>query len=114
MEIEELMIGDWVQVPSEINRYKRVCSTFDMDSAVLYRPIPLTGVILKANGFEYRHKNFAALSYEHPFQLEIVEWPDENGIGLWMVRGLLKIRYVHELQHAIRLCGIEKEIKLED
>ena len=113
MKAKELMIGDWVQVPSEMNRYKRVCSTLEMDEAVLYRPIPLTEEILKANDFEYRHKNFAALSYEHPFQLEIVEWPDENGIGLWMVKGLLKIRYVHELQHALRLCGVDKELIVE-
>ena len=25
----------------------------------------------------------------------------------------LNIRYVHELQHALRLCGIEKDIKLD-
>ena len=114
MKAKELMIGDWVQVPSEMNRYKRVCSTFDMDLAVLYRPIPLTDAILKANGFEYHHKNFAALSYEHPFQLEMVEWPNENGIGLWMVGGLLKIRYVHEFQHAIRLCDIDKVIIIDE
>jgi hypothetical protein len=75
-------------------------------------PIPLTDEILKANGFEYFHKNFAALDRESPLQLEMVEWPNEEGIGLWMLGGVIKIRYVHELQHALRLCGIEKEIEL--
>lgn len=75
-------------------------------------PIPLTDDILKANGFEYFHKNFAALDRESPFQLEMVEWPNEEGIGLWMLGDLIKIRYVHELQHVLRLCGIEKEIEL--
>lgn len=75
-------------------------------------PIPLTDEILKANGFEYFHKNFAALDRKSPFQLEMVEWPNEEGIGLWMLGGVIKIRYVHELQHALRLCEIEKEIIL--
>ena len=75
-------------------------------------PIPLTDDILKANDFEYFHKNFAALDRESPFQLEMVEWPNEEGIGLWMLGDLIKIRYVHELQHALRLCGIEKDIEL--
>lgn len=75
-------------------------------------PIPLTDEILKANGFEYFHKNFAALDRESPFQLEMVEWPNEEGIGLWTLGNLIKIRYVHELQHALRLCGIEKDIEL--
>lgn len=76
-------------------------------------PLPLTQEILKKNGFEYYHKNFASTDYDSPFKLEMVEWPDENGNGgLWLIRGLLKIRFVHELQNAIRLCEIDKEIQL--
>ena len=76
-------------------------------------PIPLTQEILKKNGFEYYHKNFASTDYDSPFKLEMVEWPDENGNGgLWLIRGLLKIRFVHELQNVIRLCEIDKEIQL--
>ena len=77
------------------------------------KPIPLTDEILKTNGFEYFHKNFAALNRESPFQLKMLEWPDENGNGgLWMIGCIITIRYVHELQHAINVCGIEKTIKL--
>ena len=49
------------------------------------------------------------MSYEHPIQLEMIEWPDENGIGLWKVGGIIPIRYVHELQHFLRQveCNIE-------
>lgn len=50
MEANELMIGDWVRVPSELNRYMRIRSTFDMDSAILYESIPLTQEILKRMG----------------------------------------------------------------
>ena len=77
-------------------------------------PIPLTDGILKENGFEYHHKNYASLSYEHPFQLKMKEWPDENGLGgLWTISDIIEIRYVHQLQHALRLCGIDKEIILK-
>ena len=132
LSVKDLMINDWVNVVTEGEVYPSVVTKMERDTEDVkvaflavpgdweegdffdeIQPIPLTDAILKANGFEYRHKNFAALSYEHPFQLEMVEWQDENGVGLWMVRGLLKIRYVHELQHALRLCGVDKELIVE-
>ena len=122
MIAKELMIGDWVmntynQKPEHVCEIRERMVMLDYNDQYDYddiEPVPLTDAILKANGFEYHHKNFAALSYVHPFQLEMVEWPDDNGIGLWMIGGLFKIRYVHELQHAFRLAGIDKEIKLEN
>ena len=122
MTAKELMIDDWVynthnrqnEQVAEIGSGLVMLAYNDLYEYDEIEPIPLTDAILKANGFEYHHKNFAALSHVHPFQLEMVEWPDENGIGLWMIGGLFKIRYVHELQHAMKLCDIDKEIKLED
>lgn len=137
MKANELMIGDWVQNPlgakgwvKEIRLIPKDSDGFggyylvdiayskDGDSyarleAKELNPIPLTPEILKNNGFVYFHKNFASLSYEHPFKLEMVEWPDENGLGgLWTVCNIIKIQFVHELQHALRLCGINHEIIL--
>ena len=122
MKANELMIDDWVynthnrqnEQVAEIGSGLVMLAYNDLYEYDEIEPIPLTDAILKANGFEYHHKNFAALSHVHPFQLKMVEWPDENGIGLWMIGGLFKIRYVHELQHAMKLCEIDKEIKLED
>lgn len=121
MKADDLMLGDWVmnthnRKPEQVCEIRERMVMLDYNDLYGYdeiEPIPLTDAILKANGFEYHHKNFAALSHVHPFQLEMVEWPDENGIGLWMIGGLFKIRYVHELQHAFWLAGIDKEIKLE-
>ena len=124
-KVTDLMVGDWIH-NNYTNKNYQVWRTFfsqatdfgkRMDATLEdcnCEPVPLTDEILKKNGFDYHHKNFAALTYNHPFQLEMEQWPDENGIGLWSVNGIIKIRYVHELQHALRLCGIEKEIKLED
>ena len=48
--------------------------------------------------------DFAQWSIDEEFQyhlLEIYMW--RGDIRLW-------VNYVHELQHALRLCGIDKEI----
>lgn len=107
MEAKDLMIGDWVQVPSELNRYKRIGSTFDMDSAVLYKPIPLTPEILKKNGFKCdAHPNYVCDSYFI------------DGISMLDFRAgyfkycTITIQYVHQLQHLLRLRGIDKGIEL--
>ena len=72
-------------------------------------PIPLTAEILEKNGWKYN---------ELPF---IQGWEQ---FGLLLYAGgesyrincgnnvAMKIDSVHELQHALRLCGIDKEIVL--
>lgn len=111
MKATELMIGDWV-IDTYTNKPFRIEAVKEKMGEGL-EPIHLTPEILKKNGFEYYHKNFASTDYDSPFKLEMVGWPDENGNGgLWLINGLFKIRFVHELQHALRLCEIEKEIVL--
>lgn len=126
MKATELMIGDWVFCEGQpIPSNATIEEVFD--DGVIFKgihyegdasldrifPIPLTDEILKKNGFDYYHKNFVSTDYDSPFKLEMVGWPDENGNGgLWLINGLFKIRFVHELQHALRLCEIEKEIVL--
>lgn len=114
MKANELMIGDWVYNPFT-RKTLRLTFGRDIDLAegLCLEPIPLTDAILKSNGFEYFHKNIASLSHENPLKLELVEWPDENRDGgLWVVGGIIKIRFVHELQHLLLQCGIKKEINL--
>ena len=122
MTKEELQIGDWVNndincMPEKVNEIGSGLVMLEYNDLYKYdeiSPIPLTDGILKENGFEYHHKNYASLSYEHPFQLKMKEWPDENGLGgLWTISDIIEIRYVHQLQHALRLCGIDKEIILK-
>ena len=136
MNIRDLMVGDFVhsklhdvdtfvidiegRVPKDQPelKYTEAVSVW-LDSRQCWErhyldeiePIPLTAEILKKNGFEYYHKNFASLRYDHQFKLKMEKWPDENGLGgLWSITDLIKIRYVHELQQAMRMCSIEKEI----
>ena len=108
METKDLMLYDWVQVPSELNRIKQIKSTFDMDEAVLYQPIPLTEEILKKNGF---------LGNDYG-EIIIGEWRimcDCSNVAILHNEHVdidTPIRFVHELQHALRLCKIDKEIEL--
>lgn len=83
-------------------------------------PIPLTPEILEKNGFKRKQKTFEYFEYkERGLDIEIeyfescicmdIEW---NVPGSWGYNRLhsITIENVHELQHALRLCGIEKEI----
>lgn len=71
------------------------------------KPIPLTKEILMNNGFS---SNYAEddLSYAE-------SCGDIIGIHIYGKNGLMDemyFKYVHQLQQALRLCGIEKEIVL--
>ena len=90
------------------------------------KPIPITGEILEKNGFKEVNKGYGSWSlYKYKYDgctkttqchifwskteayLKIISYTYEFGdferIG---------IQYVHELQHALRLCGIETEINV--
>ena len=134
MKAKELMVGDWVYMKAHRgfdSQYIKVETIPDSSSDTHYghigaypisddmdfrdiedshlEPIPITQEILEKNGFEdmgfYSEckvgdwrvlcdtKNVAILHREHCN----IDTP---------------VEYVHELQHALRLCGIEKEIEL--
>ena len=95
-------------------------------SADCAKPIPLTTEILEKNGFEkldfsHYHINNRALvldadgKWDGPLSWHwVVTEMDTNAKGQRVVLDyyVATIEYVHELQHALRLCGIEKEILL--
>ena len=67
-------------------------------------PIPLTPEILEKNGFtrdgeSWWYKDFRIVLFS------------SNGVSLICGRQM-RFKYVHELQNALRLCIIEKEIEL--
>jgi len=112
---KDLMIGDWVFDCKNIS-YNRMtsealCAFEDGQLAII--PIPLTKEILKKNGFEYDHYyhnwiyNEFTINYGH-----LIDEDDGDYLFIWVADTSVKLTYVHELQHALRLCGIEKEINL--
>ena len=135
MKANELMIGVWVtskkwrEKPFRLTRindggkyYYGITAEGSQVGPFLIEelePIPLTAEILEKNGFGFtRNDNTGSV------------WN-----GWWIYKGLelatacldkegnwpcfiniydsnIKCEYVHQLQHALRLCGIEKEIEL--
>lgn len=95
-----------------------------------FSPIPLTEEILERNGFVKMSNCPYAVSYMWSTG-GVAEFADvtigvcQDHADKWrwdcltlkihLYKGdikLNKIRYVHQLQHALRLCGIDKEIEL--
>ena len=77
-----------------------------------FQPIHLTQEILEKNGFVY-----ADLPFEYFYEgygLRIYGGNFADGHSNWyIICGInvsMSVTHVHELQHALRLCKIEKEI----
>lgn len=123
MEANELMIGDWVMFPNSIEKVQEIsyvcgkgyCASFAA-SATLFpisidkiKPIPLTPEMLEKNGFQYNNLPFVQ-GWE---QFGLTLYSGGNGYRINCGTNVaLVIDSVHELQHALKLCGINKEIVL--
>lgn len=130
MEAKELMQFDWVclendPTPRQVDfiRAGEVGLYWNKIVTPPYiKPIPITPEILEKNGFKGEMYAFLDISpnlyleyYYHEHRLR--EW--WTGIDEWNNHAEVKeivfkcqCHYIHELQHALRLCGIEKEIVL--
>ena len=134
MTREELMIGDYVQVNGEVCKVISI-SYFDIgisDSKEDFyqehidniKPISLTPEILEKNGFvkynevsdtpPYDKDEEGNMYYSYRGEQKFWGWWQPNNVYLIPVNAMvdLEIKYVHQLQHALRLCGINKEIEI--
>ena len=140
MKETDLMIGDWVCLvdPDTKKRTNTKVRGSDLCGGGTFclqwfEPIPLTAEILEKNGFynsgsgdhtkmllshdedenEIRYAIYVGLKFKTincmaSFdELEKPGWRKSNGVEMDVCGP-----YVHELQHALKLCGIEKEIIL--
>lgn len=81
-------------------------------------PIPLTPEILEQNGFVKQAYDGWLISEENGRGL--IEYRTDCFDGLLRInynkkpfsKLMVKVKYIHELQHALRLCGIDKEITI--
>lgn len=109
MKATELMIGDWVLLygePTKVTATLLNMMAIDEDSKDV-QPIPLDKPMLKANGFNGEDKLFAYYHCEdedHPF----VVTKNKYGFYCIIANRLVYINFVHELQHALRLCGLNE------
>lgn len=128
MKTNELMLGDWVLdtrtgTPLRVNPFM---AEFEVPE---WQPIPLTPEILEKNGFDVvRGNRIMGLQVSDRCTLRIGDGMEEKRVEMqdwgeteerkWFIeiRNLgsiilqLYIGYTHQLQHALRLCGINKEI----
>lgn len=125
MDCKDLMVGDWVNYKSpssgklrpikikniygaefncEVENWNIISGKSISDT----EPIELTEEILVKNGWEEQTDgtNDFFVSRILPELWQYV------GTDYYSYDINIKIQYVHELQHLLRLCGIEKEIKL--
>lgn len=116
MNSKELMIGDWVVSPMghpyKIYELTHDYAQFDNSegafSDVLPKvgikynaltPVPLTSEILEKNGIKFQ---FGKVWYQlHNDRLQLA-W-EHNGDTI-----RLCVDYAHQLQHALRLCGLNE------
>ena len=127
MKANELMTGDWVLYGGEPNIITEVSEIINEEATVCFvgnnymanideiKPIPLTKEILEKNFGQQRAKGGFFYHYTGSNGIcdYIIEYYKDD-FGFCRDHGglLCRIKYVHELQHAFRLCKIKKEIKL--
>ena len=115
LSCRDLMVGDWVRI--KITQYNTTVTNIDANSVyteaafpIRYdeiEPISLTPKILEKNGFSADYCN-DDLSYAQ-------SCGDVIGIHISGKNGLMDemyFKYVHQLQHALKLCEIDKTIEL--
>ena len=123
INIRDLSIGDWVrhtfyEENLQIKRIDGESERLLVEKGLMsvschldhFEPIPLTPEILEKNGISktYESDEYAVYKGEG---FNVTEYYTE----LWEFerhRNRLMIRSVHQLQHALRLAGVGKEIEL--
>lgn len=128
IKISDLSVGDWVKASGEAKRVHSIeyqngeyfvhfsdpdANSEDYMHAPFIDPIPITPEILEVNGFvkngEYNEWNIG--TWQTPSLLGVslerpaitIKW---NGSSIFIDQA----KYVHQLQHALRLAGVDKEI----
>ena len=126
MKATELMIGDWVclkddtkcEFPLKVDGVLTDDISLEGEGFLggvdgLIRPIPLTAEILEKDGFVFdsdfwtiadpRYNNVRMVTY-----YSTDDYVADAFLGHWAFDENYAIDYVHELQHALRLCGLDE------
>ena len=133
MKATELMIGDWVNSDFGIFQINEIFDDCVRDSRGndyefdCIHPILLTGDILKSNGFELveigdngpstpkanvnRYEKLECKTAFQTFYLTYDRRTRKYSLNAFS-NHIINIIYIHELQNAMRVCCVEKEIEL--
>lgn len=136
IRVEELSIGNWVQ--DKNGKYAQILGIENWSDGYVLNvringvdvgcvpgssalPIPISPEILGQNGFEefsdYHNswkldiandKRVWMFKNSHDWTFQIMSW----GLGYNHSVAKAFIKHIHQLQHALRLAGVDKEITL--
>ena len=114
-----------IRTPIKITTVSENCVSYYSNKLELYitlsseeiEPIPLTPEILKKNGILYEKQSYYYVikddkDLECTYYIQQIQedWAIGVDTGAYECSVFARIKYVHELQHALKLCGIDKEI----
>lgn len=128
LQASDLMSGDWVrskkwaEIPFKLTSlnanmryYYGITSKGVLIGPFLIEelePIPLTPEILEKNGFKLDKEDGwwwltpkMGITFWEEGNIELEAWNEHTAVNI-------HIKYLHQLQHALRLCGIDKKIEL--
>lgn len=126
LKVCDLSVGDWVRYGGIDYQVKSIDGAFERvtlignkeqrdESIYALHPILITAEKLEKNGFEknseYNEWNIG--TWRTPYLLGVslerpaitIKW---NGSSVFIDQA----KYIHQLQHALRLAGVDKEINL--
>ena len=130
-KISDLSVGDWVRYNGKeytIASIYMAAEGYPHEAELTYQgiscgcvyighlqPIPITAEILEKNGFKRSTSQFIVyhtdkvwISYDKPSETwSVTMYINDNTSNLHA-----NILHIHELQHALRLAGVDKEINL--
>ena len=137
LKISDLSVGDWVKCEGKIYQLTSISNDgeveLEFDHEYHYRcrgagidelePIPITAEILEKNGWNSdgmyaflridEHLHLEYYFHEHrlrKYYSGVDEW--QNHAKVTDITFAAHCYSVHQLQHALRLAGVEKEINL--
>ena len=117
MEVTDLMIGDWVRIKEHLDYdkvreialdekmqwYISFACSMTLFRAYEFEPVPITREILEKNGWECKGDYMIKRVGE-----DTLYWVENLDCGLYKNKyNMCTCKYVHQLQHAFRLCGFD-------
>ena len=134
LKVQDLMVGDWLMFNDKPCQVKGLHND-DTVTLTGYRsmyylidaePIPLTPEILEKNGFKLEYfiseyftsecehyigiDDRVALNNDKEYMNSNNEWCVHVDSETYCTIATCELTYLHELQHILRLCKIDKEI----
>ena len=123
LKVGDLSVGDWVRC----NGFKATIAGYNAESGSIQvltkqknkmwfglddiEPIPITAEILEKNGFECIEENVDIALYGTP-SCSIFHTKGISRYRLETPQASVACWNIHDLQHVLRLAGVDKEINL--